>query len=61
MLEVEEVITRHLASEVALINQIGAYIVHAGGKRMRPKLVLLFSNALGYTQPERFKLAAVVE
>lgn len=61
MLEVDEVITRHLASEVALINQIGAYIVQAGGKRMRPKLVLLFSNALGYTQPERFKLAAVVE
>ncbi len=61
MLEVDEIITHHLASEVALINQIGAYIVHAGGKRMRPKLVLLFSNALGYTQPERFKLAAVVE
>ncbi|MEE8613756.1 MAG: polyprenyl synthetase family protein, partial [Roseateles sp.] len=46
---------------VALVDQIGHYIVHAGGKRMRPKLVLLFANALGQERPERFELAAVVE
>ncbi|MDC8783979.1 octaprenyl diphosphate synthase [Roseateles koreensis] len=61
MLEVDAVIARRLSSDVALINQIAGYIVHAGGKRMRPKLVLLFANALGYTRPERFELAAVVE
>ncbi len=61
MLEVDAVIARRLQSDVALINQIAGYIVHAGGKRMRPKLVLLFANALGFTGAERFELAAVVE
>jgi octaprenyl-diphosphate synthase len=61
MAEVDGVIAKRLSSDVALINQIGNYIVHAGGKRMRPKLVLLFANALGFTGPERFELAAVVE
>ncbi len=61
MHEVDAVIARRLTSDVALINQISGYIVHAGGKRMRPKLVLLFANALGFAGPERFELAAVVE
>jgi octaprenyl-diphosphate synthase len=61
MQQVDTVIARRLSSDVALINQISGYIVHAGGKRMRPKLVLLFANALGYDKPERFELAAVVE
>ena len=61
MREVDVVIARRLRSDVALINQIAGYIVHAGGKRMRPKLVLLFANALGFVRPERFEMAAVVE
>ncbi len=61
MLQVDDVIAQRLNSDVALINQIGQYIVHAGGKRVRPKLVLLFANALGFSQPERYELAAVVE
>lgn len=61
MREVDAVIASRLSSDVALINQISSYIVSAGGKRMRPKLVLLFANALGYDKPERFELAAVVE
>jgi octaprenyl-diphosphate synthase len=61
MREVDAVIAQRLTSDVALINQIAGYIVHAGGKRMRPKLVLLFANALGYETKERFELAAVVE
>jgi len=59
--EVDAVIQRRLTSDVALVNQIAGYIVHAGGKRMRPKLVLLFANALGFDSAERFELAAVVE
>ncbi len=54
-------IRQRLASEVALINQISHYIVSAGGKRIRPRLVLLFAEALGFTGPERFELAASVE
>lgn len=61
MAQVDAVIARRLSSDVALIDQIAHYIVHAGGKRMRPKLVLLFANALGFDKPERFELAAVVE
>jgi len=61
MREVDAVIGRRLTSDVALINQIAGYIVHAGGKRMRPKLVLMFANALGFQGPERHELAAVVE
>jgi octaprenyl-diphosphate synthase len=61
MKEVDTVIRRHLASEVALINQISHYIISAGGKRIRPMLVLLFANALGFRGHERFELAAIVE
>ena len=59
--EVDAVIQRRLTSDVALVNQIAGYIVHAGGKRMRPKLVLLFANALGCDSDGRYELAAVVE
>jgi octaprenyl-diphosphate synthase len=61
MQQVDTVIQRRLASDVAMINQIANYIISAGGKRIRPKLVLLFSNALGFAGKERFELAATVE
>jgi octaprenyl-diphosphate synthase len=61
MQEVDAVIRRSLSSEVALIDQIAQYIIGAGGKRLRPRLVLLFANALGFQGPQRFELAAIVE
>lgn len=61
MAEVDTVIRERLASEVVLINQISHYIVSAGGKRIRPMLVLLFSRALGFEGREQHELAAVVE
>ncbi len=61
MLQVDQVIRRRLASDVVLINQISHYIVNAGGKRIRPRLLLLFAQSLGFAGPERFELAAVVE
>ncbi len=61
MLRVDEVIRERLSSSVALIDQISHYIVGAGGKRIRPRLVLLFSEALGFEGPERYELAAIVE
>jgi octaprenyl-diphosphate synthase len=61
MREVDGVIQRRLQSDVAMINQIAHYIISAGGKRIRPMLVLLFSGALGYAGRERFELAATVE
>ncbi len=61
MAQVDRVIHLRLSSDVTLINQISSYIVGAGGKRIRPKLVLLFARALGFEGPERFELAAIVE
>jgi octaprenyl-diphosphate synthase len=61
MKQVDEVIQRRLASDVAMINQIAHYIISAGGKRIRPMLVLLFASALGFEGRERFELAATVE
>lgn len=61
MVEVDRVIRQRLSSDVALINQIASYIVGAGGKRIRPRLVLLFARALGHDSPLRFELAAIVE
>ena len=61
MRQVDAVIRERLASRVALIDQISRYIISAGGKRIRPRLVLLFSEALGFEGPERYELAAIVE
>ncbi len=61
MREVDGVIRARLASDVVMINQVAQYIISAGGKRIRPMLVLLFSSALGFSGRERFELAATVE
>lgn len=61
MQQVDAVIQKRLSSDVALIDQISHYIISAGGKRIRPMLVLLFSSALGFSGRERFELAATVE
>jgi octaprenyl-diphosphate synthase len=58
---VNRVIRRELHSDVPLVNQIADYIISAGGKRIRPTLVLLFANAWGYRGTEHHALAAIVE
>lgn len=61
MRAVDETIRTHLRSDVALINQVSDYIITAGGKRLRPALLLLVANALGAGGAQRHVLAAVVE
>ncbi len=61
MQQVNRVIRHRLASDVMLINQISEYIIGAGGKRLRPALLLLVAGALGDTTGHRHELAAVVE
>ncbi|CAN7544336.1 octaprenyl diphosphate synthase [Massilia sp. LjRoot122] len=58
---VNAVIRQRLQSEVSLVNQISEYIISAGGKRIRPVLVLLLANAYGYKGTAHHELAAVVE
>lgn len=61
MQAVDEVIAHRLDSGVPLVGQISQYIIAAGGKRLRPALLLLVCGALGYQGTQRFNLAAVVE
>jgi octaprenyl-diphosphate synthase len=61
MLEVDKVIARRLDSGVPLVGEVARYIISAGGKRLRPVLLLLTCGALGYQGSQRFNLAAVVE
>ena len=61
MREVDAVIARRLDSGVPLVGQVAQYIISAGGKRLRPALLLLVSGALGFRGDQRFNLAAVVE
>jgi len=55
------VIEQRLKSDVPLVGQISRYIVAAGGKRLRPVLLLLMCGALGCRSEQRLNLAAVVE
>ncbi len=61
MLAVDAAIRSQLHSDVPLVSQIADYIISAGGKRIRPALVLLAANAWGYRGHDHIKLAAVVE
>ncbi len=61
MKAVDRLILHRLESDVVLINQIGHYIVNSGGKRLRPMIVLLGAQALGYTGDKHTDLAAIIE
>ena len=58
---VNALIREQLCSDVALVNQIAEYIIGAGGKRIRPALVLLVAGAYGYRGKSHHVLAAVIE
>jgi octaprenyl-diphosphate synthase len=61
MAAVDQVIRSRLYSDVALVNQVGEYIIGSGGKRLRPALVVLSAHAFGYQGKLHYELAAVVE
>ena len=61
MTAMDAVIEQRLASDVPLVGQISRYIVAAGGKRLRPALLLLMCGALNCRSEQRLNLAAVVE
>jgi|TARA_B110000977_G_scaffold67114_1_gene91201 octaprenyl-diphosphate synthase len=58
---VDDLIRANLNSEVPMVEEIAAYLIEAGGKRLRPLLVLLCAKACGYQGNEHVKLAAVIE
>lgn len=59
--DVNRLVRESLSSDVPLVEEIAAYIVSAGGKRLRPLLVLLSALGCGYAGREHVKLAAVIE
>lgn len=58
---VNQLIIDQLHSDVSLVENIGHYLVEAGGKRLRPLLVLLTARALGYQGKQHLELAAIIE
>lgn len=58
---VDVVIRQRLESDVALVQQLGHYIIDAGGKRLRPLLALLSARAFGYEGTTHQLLAAIIE
>lgn len=61
MASVDRVIAAKLSTGVPLVGQVCEYIISAGGKRLRPALLLLVSRALEHVHENRYTLAAVVE
>jgi octaprenyl-diphosphate synthase len=61
MLSVDGLINNRLSSGVPLVGQVAEHIILAGGKRLRPVLLLLMAGALGYKGTDHHKLAAVIE
>ncbi|MCL1037326.1 octaprenyl diphosphate synthase [Shewanella submarina] len=61
MQAVNQLIYKQLESDVALINQLGFYIINGGGKRLRPLLTVLAARSIQYEGEAHLKLAAIVE
>lgn len=61
MQRVNQLIHAQMQSDVALVNQLGLYIVNSGGKRVRPMLALLAARAFGYQGDKHITLATIIE
>ena len=59
--KVDALLMANLTSEIQLINQLGAYIIQGGGKRIRPLIALLSAKSLGYTGQQHIDIAAILE
>ena len=58
---INAVIREQMHSDIVLIGRIADYIINAGGKRIRPILLLLMAKAFGYQGTQHHTLAATVE
>lgn len=57
----DQLIQQRLQSDVALINQLGFYIINSGGKRLRPAIAILCAKACGYEGDKHINLATIIE
>ena len=58
---VDKIIKAQCQSEVELVSTISQYLIKSGGKRFRPKILLLMAKALGVTGDEHHEVACVIE
>ncbi|MGD0493171.1 MAG: polyprenyl synthetase family protein [Steroidobacteraceae bacterium] len=58
---VDRVVKHRLYSPVTLVNRVANYIIYAGGKRLRPLLVLLAARACGHSGEKHIDAAAIIE
>ncbi|WP_192457686.1 octaprenyl diphosphate synthase [Musicola keenii] len=61
MAAVNQIILEQLNSDVALINQLGHYIISGGGKRIRPMIAVLAARSLNYQGNKHITVAALIE
>lgn len=61
MSAVDTLIQQRLQSDVALINQLGFYIINSGGKRLRPAITILCARACAYQGDAHINLATIIE
>ncbi len=59
--QVNQLIIEQLHSRVPLVENIGHYIVDAGGKRLRPLLALLAAGSLGPIDARHVNFSAIIE
>jgi len=57
----DKALIKNLSSNVALINTMSNYIISAGGKRIRPMLLLLSARATNYHGNKHHLMAVVIE
>jgi octaprenyl-diphosphate synthase len=57
----DQAITTHLDSEVDLTREISQHILAAGGKRLRPLLIILVAHFFTYPGEQHIQLAAIIE
>lgn len=56
-----QLIVQQLHSDIGLVENIGHHLINAGGKRLRPLLVMLSARALNYQGNQHLDLAAIIE
>lgn len=61
MMAVNRLIEDHLQSRVDTVEQLSEYIIHSGGKRLRPVVTVLAARACGIDGDRHQLLAAIIE
>ena len=59
--EINQLIVDQLSSHVPLVENISEHILNAGGKRLRPLLVILAGRSLGINNHQLNLLATIIE